>query len=106
MLQDGMPADVGGVKGPTALYRATLFNRTDIVKRLLHEGPDVNRQDRYKDTPLHYAARNNYNEVARLLVDNGADINISNDDNQTPLDEMPKGSEVESLLLQLQKTAL
>ena len=62
----------------------------------------MNKQNRFKDTPLHLAARNNITEVARLLINNGADINIQNKDKKTPLDEAHKGSEVEHLLLQLQ----
>ena len=36
---------------------------------------------------------------------NGADINLKNYENKTPLDEAKEGSEVESLLLQLQQSA-
>ena len=103
MLRDGMPVDVSDLGGSAALHFATGYNRTDVVKRLVHEGAEVNRQTGYrKETPLHKAARNNNTEVARLLIDNGADINLKNDGNETPLDEARKGSEVERLLLQLQ----
>ena len=93
--------DVGIERFGTALHHATLFNRTDVIKRLLHEGADVNRQDRRdKDTPLHLAARHNKTEAVRLLLDNGADMNFKNIRNETPVDVARKGSEVESLLLQ------
>ena len=106
MLREGMPVDVSSGNGFTALHYATLFNRTDVIKRLVDEGADVNRQDRwYKDTPLHLAARDNYTEAVRLLLDNGADINLKNNDNKTPLHVALKGSEIESLLLQLQQSA-
>ena len=71
----------------------------------MYEGADVNKQTQFKNTPLHWAARNNNIEVARLLLDNGGDINLKNKDNKTPLDEAPEGSEVEHLLLQLQQSA-
>ena len=106
MLREGMPVDVSFEIGRTALHRATAFNQTDVIKRLLHEGADVNRQIRFfKNTPLHMAVQNNSTEAVRLLLDNGADINLKNDDNKTPLDEAHKGSDVESLLLQLQQSA-
>ena len=106
MLREGMPVDVSDVGSYTALHNATAFNRTDVIKRLVDEGADVNRQDRwYKDTPLHLAARDNYTEAVRLLLDNGADINLKNNDNKTPLHVALKGSEIESLLLQLQQSA-
>ena len=105
MLREGMSANVSDVVGFTALHRAASFNRTNVIKRLLHEGADVNRQNRYgEDTPLHLAARYNKTEAVRLLLDNGADINLKNDFNKTPLDVATKGSEVESLLLQVQQS--
>ena len=101
-----MPVDVSHGDGWTALHHATLFNRTGVIKRLLHEEADVNRQTRHiEDTPLHWAAEYNKTEAVRLLLDNGADINLKNNKNKTPLDYAHKGSEVESLLLQLQQSA-
>ena len=97
-----MSVDVSSAFGWTALHRAIMFNRIDVIKLLLHEGADVNRQNNRKDTPLHYAARYNYTEVARLLIQNGADVNIRNYLNKTPLDDARKGSELERLLLQHQ----
>ena len=102
-----MPVDVSDRDGWTALHWAAICNRTDVIERLVHEGADVSRQDnRRKDTPLHKAARDNNTEAVRLLLDNGADINLKNNKNKTPLDYARKGSEVESLLLQLQQSTL
>ena len=106
MLREGMPVDVSSGNGFTALHYATLFNRTDVIKRLVDEGADVNRQTRYgNETPLHFAARKNNTEAVRLLLDNGADINLENGSYKTPLDEARKESEVERLLLQHQQSA-
>ena len=97
MLRDGMPVDVSD--GLTALHYATLFNQKDVIKHLVHEGADVNRQTVVrKDTPLHYAARNNYTEIVRLLLDNNADIELKNNNNKTPLDETDKEKEVHRIL--------
>ena len=106
MLREGMPVDVSRGNGCTALHKATRFNQTDVIKRLVDEGAAVNRQDGcYNDTPLHLAARDNYTEAVRLLLDNGADINLKNNYNKTPYHVALKGSEIESLLLQLQQSA-
>ena len=106
MLRDRMPVDVSDEGGWTALHWATMYNRTNVVKQLLHEGADVNRQSKYKNnTPLHLAAKSNSTEAARLLMGNGADNNSKNYENKTPLDEAKEGSEVESLLLQLRQSA-
>ena len=87
MLRNGIPVDVSYVGGWTALYYATLYNRTDVIKLLLYEGADVNRQNLlFKDTPLHLAARYNKTEAIQLLLDNGADVNLKNNDNKTPFD--------------------
>ena len=94
-----MPVDVRDGFSLTALHHATMFNRTDVIKHLLHEGANVNRQERYhKDTPLHWAAQLNETEAARILIENGADVNLVNSRNQTPLDLARKGSKVERLL--------
>ena len=97
-----MPVDVSNVYGWTALHHATMRNRIDVIKLLLLEGADVNKQNDGKETPLHLAAQFNKTEVARLLIQNGADVNIRNDVNETPLDDADEGSEVERLLLQHQ----
>ena len=98
-----MPVDVSDKEGSTALHLASRFNETDVIKHLLLEGANVNRQTRYnKDTPLHWAARlNNKTEAVRILIESGADVNLINDDNKTPLDLVRKGSEVERLLRQV-----
>ena len=104
MLRGGMPVDVEGNQGSRALHCASKSNRSDVIKRLLYEGADVNIQDRYLGyTPLHFAALRNHTKAAQMLVDNGADINLKDEYDQKPLDRAPKGSEVERLLLQLQQ---
>lgn len=105
MLRDGVPVDVCNENGLTALIAAVINHRTDVVKRLLLEGADVNRQDRFKKVPLHITVRENNSELTRLLLNAGADINIKNNENKTPLDEAPKGTEVELLLQQFQQNA-
>ena len=100
-----MPLDVSDFPGNTALHYATAYSRNDVVRYLLHEGADVNRQNQFsKSTPLHYAARGNSTEVARLLLNAGADINLKNTDNKTPVDQAEEGSEVEHLLMKLQQS--
>ena len=101
-----MPVNVSGGDGYTALHNALMFNGIDVIKHLLHEGADVNRQNPYnKDTSLHMAARRNNTEVVRILIESGADVNLINNKNKTPLDEAWKGSEVERLLQQVQQSA-
>ena len=105
MFRDGVPVDVCNENGLTALEVAVNNHQTDFIKRLLLEGTDVNRQDRFKNVPLHFMVRENNSELTRLLLNERADINIKTNENKTPLDEARKGSEVERLLLQLQQSA-
>ena len=106
LLRDGMPVDVSDENGWTALHHASMLNETDVIKHLLHEGANMNRQNRYtKYTPLHLAALDNMTEAVRILIENGADVNLMNYVNQTPLDLARKGSEVERLLMQAQQSA-
>ena len=81
-----MPVDVSFGDSWTALHRASMFNRTDVIKHLLHEGADVNKQNRFKDTPLHLATENRKTEAVRILIKNGADVNLMNGYDRTPLD--------------------
>ena len=81
-----MPVDVSFGDGWTALHRASMFNRTDVIKHLLHKGADVNKQNRFKDTPLHLATENRKTEAVRILIKNGADVNLMNGYDRTPLD--------------------
>ena len=104
MVRDRMPVDLSNGVGFATLHWATMFNRTDVIKHLLHEGADMNIQTRYENTPLHWAARSNSTEATRMLIDNGADVNLKNNDNKTPLDVARKGTEVERLLLQVQQS--
>ena len=105
MVRDGMPVDVSDGAGYTALHCASMHNRTDVIKYLLHEGADMNRQIRYyKNTPLHWAARCKSTDAARMLIDNGADVNLMDNDSKRPLDYAREGSEVERLLLQVRQS--
>ena len=44
MLREGIPVNAS-YGDWTALHYATASNQTDVIKRLVHEGADVNRQD-------------------------------------------------------------
>ena len=100
-MQDGIPVNVNGVDGCTALHLAAYGNRIDFVKCLLQAGADINKQDESGNTALHIATRNNYRDVAGLLLSKGADINLENRDNETPFESF----EAKKLLKEYQKSA-
>ena len=84
-IEDG--ADVNAiVNDRTPLSAATWKGQTEIVKRLIAEGADVNTKDEKGMTPLHDAVEEGYKEIVELLIANGANINSLNEDKKTPLD--------------------
>jgi predicted regulator of amino acid metabolism with ACT domain len=47
-------------------------------------GADVNRVDKYGNTPLSWAAYEGYEEIVKLLLSAGADVNLADKVGQTP----------------------
>ena len=57
----------------------------ELVKFYLDNGLEVNAQDGYGMTPLHYAMRSKNPDAALVLLEAGADPNIPNERNIIPL---------------------
>lgn len=75
--------------GLTPLMHATIkSSRFNIAKLLIECGADINLQDDYGNTALHYAISYNREKIVKLLLDNHADINIKDKNNATPLDRV------------------
>ena len=65
-------------KGYTALYWASWYGHTDVVKFLLTEGnAEVDKPANDGCTPLYIAAEKGRTEVVKLLVEGGADLNLA-----------------------------
>ncbi len=56
-----------------------------MIEHLISKGVEVNAQDCYGMTPLHYAMRSKNVDAAIALLNAGADPNIPNQDNLIPL---------------------
>ena len=67
------------------LIAAAKRGDTELCKRLLENGADVNAADEVGWTPLHSAAANGKTETCKLLLENGADINAEDEGGKTPL---------------------
>jgi hypothetical protein len=70
----------------TALHIASLIGHIPVVNFLIQSGSNVNVQERYGFTPLHFATYNGGNlPLVELLLENGANPNIQNMNVDTPL---------------------
>lgn len=79
------------VDGRTALHHAVRSSGradwSDLVRYLIEEGCDPKAENRFKYTPLHFAAQNGYRESAKALIEYRAKIdayNVTGDDNGQP----------------------
>ena len=50
------------------------------------KGADVNKQEKWGNAPIHYAARWSSAEAIAALVEHGALINITNNEGEKPID--------------------
>ncbi len=62
------------------------IDNDQFVDLLNKTGIDINEQDQYGATPLHYAAKNNNIEAIKLLMDEGADLLIEKMGKIKPVD--------------------
>ena len=62
------------------------MNDVERIALLLERGADIEAQDKYKNTPLHFAEYNA--ETAQLLIEKGADIKAKDDRGYNPMERM------------------
>ena len=85
MVEAGMPVDIKDWNGSTALSEAASCNRTDVVRYLLNNGANVNKQIIWGETALYTASWYNQTDVMRILLQHGARKDIKNDGGFTPI---------------------
>jgi len=83
--------NVQGEYGITPLMEAVRKRRSEakecveIVKILLEKGANLDLQDSYGSTALHYAVNMNKPEIVQMLLEKGANPNMQNKDGETAL---------------------
>ena len=76
--------------GRTPLMRALAHHTMpplEQIKALIDAGANVNAQDDFKYTALHYAAKKGHLKIAELLVNAGANLKAKDHNGVTPLQE-------------------
>ena len=68
------------------LHIATATGKTHVVKFLLEKGADVNVVDKFKRTPLFFAARNDEYEILKILLNAGGDPSMTDKNGATASD--------------------
>ena len=77
----------------TALVTAAAEGHTEIVRRLLDHGADVNAVNAFNATPLHEAAVGGHAELVKALIARGADVNATDGNGRTPLERAEEQGE-------------
>lgn len=73
----------------TALHKAAINGRTDVVELLLRSGANINETDDHDWTALHCAVLNTEEDTVRCLLTNKANVNAKSTSGFTPLDVLP-----------------
>ena len=69
------------------IWRACKEGDLDLVRILIREGQAVNEQtQKFRNTPLHIAAKHGHILIIKFLASQGAQLNIANAYGQSALD--------------------
>jgi len=74
--------------------------QTNVLKKLINKGCDINALNSEQRTPLMIAAKTNMPETCRILLKNGANIDKHDSKGNQAIDLSIPGSECSQLLLQ------
>lgn len=67
-------------------FRELIFNQSDLnLSSLISKGVDINYQDKYGETALHYACMVHDIKIVKDLILHKAQLEIKNDNGETPL---------------------
>lgn len=85
LLANGADPNVYEPDDGSALMASCQVNHPGVARRLIAAGAEVDAQDRYGLTALHWAIARQAPEVAKVLITAGAAVNAQHKDGGTPL---------------------
>jgi ankyrin repeat protein len=92
LCDSGFDVESTGIEGNSALYIAATEGWYEIVGILVRQGADINKRNKWGETPLHHATASkgsysvgSYRACTQLLLESGADVNCMDNKGRTPL---------------------
>lgn len=76
-----------------------------VVRYLTKNGANVNVQDEWEKTSLHYSAQHGHTQVVEVLLEEGAGVNAQDEDKGTPLHYAAKHGHTKTVKLLLKNGA-
>ena len=70
----------------STIFNAAIYGQSDLIKEYVKQGKNMDSQDEYGATLLHYSLQSGHTEISKFLVISEADVNIMDKEGLTPLD--------------------
>lgn len=86
LLEHGADLQTVDKFGRSALCQNLLVSDLDCVEHLILKGGNVNQQDRYGSSPLHYAAYTNNDDLIKLLLEQKVEPSLQDKEGHTAQD--------------------
>ena len=73
-------------KYESSIFTAAIHGKESLIKEFVKSGANIDSQDEYGATPLHYSLQAGHIVISKFLVISEASINIMDKEGLTPLD--------------------
>ena len=68
------------------IFNAAIYGQVDLIKENVNQGKNMDIQDEFGATLLHYSLQSGHSEISKFLVISEANVNIRDKEGLTPLD--------------------